>query len=86
MAKTAPTGPTIWFAPPAKVAAGGVKPDMVGFDPLLLRLLIIKDGHGVPSDVAGLLRVTVTSGAGLGQAVPHGARTVEDYRIRWNSV
>lgn len=52
--------------------------DAVGLDPLLLMLLIIKDGQGVPSDIDGLLRVTVTSGAGPeGHAVPQGARTVD---------
>lgn len=56
-------------------------PDMVGVDPLPLILLTIKDGHGVPSDIDGLLRVTVTSGAGpVGQFVPQAARTV-DYRV-----
>lgn len=50
----------------------------VGLEPFLLMLLTIKDGQGVPSEIDGLLRVTVTSGAGPeAQAVPHGARTVE---------
>ena len=53
-------------------------PDAVGFVPLLLMLLTIKDGQGVPSDFGGSLRVTVTSGAGPeGQAVPQAARTVD---------
>ena len=53
--------------------------DMVGLDPLLLKLLTTKEGQGVLSVNSGLLRVTVTSGAGPeGQAVPQGARTVDD--------
>ena len=80
-ARATPTEPVIWCALPSKVAAGGDMPDMVGLDPLLLILLTIKDGHAVPSDMDGLLRVTVTSGAGpVGQFVPQAARTV-DYTV-----
>ena len=42
-------------------------------------LLTRRDGHGVPSDEGGAERVIVLSGAGDGQLVPHGARTVEVY-------
>ena len=78
MARAAPTGPAAWFEPPVKVAAGGFKLDMVGLDPLLLRLLTTRDGHGVLADIGGLLRVTMTSGAGpVGHAVPQAAVTVE---------
>ena len=77
-ASAAPTDPPIWLAPPTKGDAVGVRPDAVGLDPLLLMLLTTKDGQGVPSDREGLLRVTVTSGAGpVGQAVPQAARTVD---------
>lgn len=82
MARAAPTEPVTWFEPPVKVAAGGVMPDIVGLDPLLLRLLTIRDGHGVLADIGGLLRVTVTSGAGpVGHAVPQTAVTVEVYFV-----
>ena len=77
-ASAAPTDPPIWLAPPAKGDAVGVMPDAVGLDPLALKLLTTKDGQGVPSDDEGLLRVTVTSGAGpVGQAVPQAASTVD---------
>ena len=63
-----------------KVDAGGLMLVKVGLEAFLLMLLTIKDGQGVPSDIDGLLRVTVTSGAAPeAQAVPHGARTVEVY-------
>ena len=55
---------------------------MVGLDPLLLRLLTIRDGHGEVANTGGLLRVTVTSGAGpVGHAVPQAAVTVEVYFV-----
>ena len=77
-ASAAPIDPPIWLAPPAKGDAVGFRPDAVGLDPLLLMLLTTRDGQGVPSDNEGLLRVTVTSGAGpVGQAVPQAARTVD---------
>ena len=50
---------------------------MVGFVPLVPMLLTIKDGQGVPSDIDGAVRVIILSGAGDGQAVPQGARTVD---------
>lgn len=66
------------MAAPVKEGIGGFTLDNVGLDPFVLMLLTIKDGQGVPSDIDGLLRVTVTSGAGPeAQAVPHAARTVE---------
>ena len=40
-------------------------------------LLMINDGHGVPSAMYGFDLVTVTSGAAEGQSVPQGARTVD---------
>jgi len=53
-------------------------PVAVGLEPFALMLLMIKDGQGVPPETDGLLRVTVTSGAGPdAQAVPQGARTVD---------
>lgn len=56
--------------------AGGA-PVAEGLLELPFMLLTIKDGHGVPSVMGGFERVTVTSGAGEGQAVPpHGATTV----------
>lgn len=45
--------------------------------PLVPMLLTIKDGHGVPSDMDGAVRVIILSGAGDGQAVPQGAETVD---------
>ena len=80
-ASAAPTDPPICTAPP--VNGVGVMPPAVGLDPLPLMLLTIKDGQGVPSDTGGLLRVTVTSGAGpVGQAVPQAARTVDCSAVR----
>lgn len=53
-------------------------PVAVGLEPFALMLLTIKDGQGVPVGMGGLLRVTVTSGAGPdAQAVPQGASTVD---------
>ena len=40
-------------------------------------LLTRSDGHGVASDMDGAERVIILSGAGDGQLVPQGARTVE---------
>lgn len=66
-------------AAPVKEGIGGLTPVTEGLDPFVPMLLTIKDGQGVPSDNDGLLRVTVTSGAGPeAQAVPQAARTVED--------
>lgn len=53
----------------------------VGLVPLEPILLTIKDGHGVPSDMDGAVRVIILSGAADGQAVPQGARMVD-----WNFV
>lgn len=55
----------------------GGAPVAEGLLELPLMLLTIKEGQGVPSDMDGSERVTVTSGAGEGQSVPpHGATTV----------
>ena len=40
-------------------------------------LLTRSDGHGVASETYGAERVIILSGAGDGQLVPQGARTVE---------
>ena len=45
-------------------------------------LLTINEGHGVPSDMDGAVRVMSLSGAGDGQAVPQGAVTVETADLR----
>lgn len=54
-----------------------MRPVPVGFVPLMPMLLTIKDGQGVPSDIDGADRVIILSGAGDGQEVPQGARTVD---------
>ena len=73
-----PTGPAIRLAAPVKVGIGGEAPVAVGLEPFTLMLLTIKDGQEVPVGTGGLLRVTVTSGAGPdAQAVPQAARTVD---------
>lgn len=72
-----PAEAAMWFAPPVNGAGEGA-PVAEGLLELPFMLLMIKDGHGVPSDRDGLDLVTVTSGGGPdGQAVPHGARTVD---------
>ena len=48
-----------------------------GFVPLVPMLLTINEGHGVPSDMDGAVRVIILSGAGEGHAVPQGADTVD---------
>lgn len=53
----------------------------LGLVPLVPMLLTINDGHGVPSDMDGVVRVIILSGAADGQEVPQGARTVD-----WNLV
>lgn len=50
---------------------------IVAFVPLEPMLLTIRDGHGVPSDMEGAVRVIILSGAADGQEVPQGARTVD---------
>ena len=78
MAIAAPTGPATWLAAPVNVGTGGDAPVAVGLDPFALILLTNKDGQEVPVGTGGLLRVTVTSGAGPdAQAVPQAARTVD---------
>ena len=73
--------PAIWLAPPAK--AVGVGDATVGFVPLPAMLLTRSDGQAVPLDIGGVVRVTITSGAGpVGQAVPQAARTVDCEIVR----
>lgn len=71
-----PAEAAILVAPPVKGVGEGA-PVAEGLLELPFMLLMTKDGQGVPSDIDGLDRVTVMSGAGEGQAVPQGATTVD---------
>lgn len=80
-AMTAPTDPATWLAAPVKWVGWGEPVVTEGLVPFVPMLLTIKDGQGVPSDMDGAVRVIILSGAGDGQEVPQGARTVD-----WNCV
>jgi len=79
---TAPIDPATWLAAPGKEVGEGA-PVIMGFVPLPApeMLLTSKDGHGVPSDMDGAVRVIILSGDADGHEVPQGARTVDCMRI-----
>ena len=70
-----PRDPATWLAPPVKWVGVGV-PVLTPLVPFIATLLTMRDGQGDVS-IGGALRVIILSGAGEGQDVPQGARTVE---------
>ena len=70
-----PRDPATWSAPPAKWVGVG-EPVLTPLVVFIATLLTMRDGHGEVS-MGAALRVIILSGAGEGQEVPQGARTVD---------
>lgn len=70
-----PRDPATWLAPPVKWVGVGV-PVLTPLVAFIATLLTMRDGQGEVS-IGGALRVIILSGAGEGQEVPQGAKTVE---------